>query len=87
MYPSLIIIKMILVFCISRSHRLKIDFRDKTLKILLSETTLPRALMLGMKHHFVYYIGLSTMMHQKKGFTDSQRQRKPKVEPRWPTYS
>ena len=39
--------------CISRSHRLKIDFQDENLKIFSSETTRPRALLFGMYHHLV----------------------------------
>ena len=38
---------MVLVHCISRSHRLKIDFQDENLKNLI-ETTRPRALIFGM---------------------------------------
>ena len=34
-WPSLIILQMILVHCISRSHRLKIDFQDENFKNLL----------------------------------------------------
>ena len=34
-WPSIIIVQMVLVCCISRSHRLKIDFRDKNFKNLL----------------------------------------------------
>ena len=34
-WPSLIILQMVLVCCISRSHRLKIDFWDKNFKNLL----------------------------------------------------
>ena len=42
---------MVLVHCISRSHRLKIDFQDENFeKIFLSETTMPRALIFSMKH-------------------------------------
>ena len=41
------------ILCISRSHRQKIDFQDENLKILLSETTRPSALIFGMKHHLV----------------------------------
>ena len=37
---------MVLVLCISRSHRLKKIVEMKTLKIFLSETTRHRALML-----------------------------------------
>ena len=29
-WPSVIIVQMVKVHCISRSHRLKIDFRDET---------------------------------------------------------
>ena len=32
MWPSLIIVQMVMVRCISRSHRLKIDFRDENFK-------------------------------------------------------
>ena len=42
-WPYLIIVQMVLVRCISRSHRPRIDFRDENLKIILSETTRPRA--------------------------------------------
>ena len=31
-WPSLKIIQMVPVFCITRSHRLKLDFRDENLK-------------------------------------------------------
>ena len=41
-WPSLIIVQMVQVHCISRSHRLKIDFEMKTSKIFLSYTTRPR---------------------------------------------
>ena len=34
-WPSLIIIQMVMVCFISRSHRLKIDFRDENFKNLL----------------------------------------------------
>ena len=44
-WPSLIIVQMVLVRCISRSHRQKIDFRDEN---FLSETTRHRALIFGM---------------------------------------
>ena len=44
---------MVQVHCISRSHRLKIYFEMKTTKIFLSETTRPRAVIFGMKHHLV----------------------------------
>ena len=54
-WPSLIIVQMVLVCCISRSHRLKIDFRDKTLKIFLSETTRPRW---PHPSGYMFYIGL-----------------------------
>ena len=43
-WSSLIIVQMVMVRCISRSHRLEIDFRDKN----MSETTRPRALIFGM---------------------------------------
>ena len=33
--PSLIIVQMVFVRCVSRSHRLKIDIQDKNFKILL----------------------------------------------------
>ena len=33
--PSLIIVQMILVHCISRSHKLKIDFQYENFKIVL----------------------------------------------------
>ena len=45
---------MVQVLSISRSHRLKIDFQNENFKkIFLSETTRPRALTFGMKHHLV----------------------------------
>ena len=47
-WPSLIIVQMVMVPCISRSHRLKIDFRDESFKIFLSESTRPKALIFGM---------------------------------------
>ena len=47
-WSSLILVQMVMVRCISRSHRLKKDFEMKTLKIFLSETTSPRALIFGM---------------------------------------
>ena len=31
-WPSIIIVQMVMVRCISRSHRLKIDFRDENSK-------------------------------------------------------
>ena len=34
-WPSLIIVQMVLVRCISRSHRLKINFQDENFKSLL----------------------------------------------------
>ena len=34
-WPSLKIVQMVMVHCISRSHRLKIDFQDETFKNLL----------------------------------------------------
>ena len=34
-WPSLIIVQMVPVHCISRSHRLKIDIRDENFKNLL----------------------------------------------------
>ena len=43
----------VLVRCISRSHRLKIDFQNETFKNLLSKTTRPRALIFGMFHNLV----------------------------------
>ena len=45
-WPSLIIVQMVPVSCISRSHKLKIDFQDEKLKKKLSETT--RALIFGL---------------------------------------
>ena len=39
---------MVPVCFISRSHRLKINFQDETLKTFLSETKRPRALIFGM---------------------------------------
>ena len=41
---------MVLVHCISRSQRLKKDFQDENLKIFLSETRMPRALIFGTYH-------------------------------------
>ena len=34
-WPSLIIVQLVMVCCISRSQRLKIDFRDENFKNLL----------------------------------------------------
>ena len=34
-WPSLTIVQMVMVHCISRSHRLIIDFRDKTITLNL----------------------------------------------------
>ena len=45
---SFIIVQMVIVHFISRSPRLKIDFEMKTLKIFLSDTKWPRALIFGM---------------------------------------
>ena len=45
MWPFLIIVQMVPVRCISRSHRLKIDFRDENLKIFLSKTRKDRGLI------------------------------------------
>ena len=53
LWPSLIIILMVLVRGISRPHRLKINFQDENFKIFLSENTLPRALIFGMLHQLV----------------------------------
>ena len=49
-WPSLIIVQMVSVHCISRSHRLKIDFQDENFKsqVFLSETSRPRALIFNM---------------------------------------
>ena len=47
------IVQMVLVRCISRSHRLRIDYRDKLKKNFLSETTRHSALIFDMKHHLV----------------------------------
>ena len=47
-WPSLKTVQMILVHCISRSHRLKIDLQDENFKIFSPETTRPRALIFGM---------------------------------------
>ena len=52
-WPSLIIVLMVSVRCISRLHRLTIDFQDETLKNFLSENTSSRALIFGMYHHLV----------------------------------
>ena len=41
-------VQMVTVHCKSRSQRLKIDFKMKTLKIFYFETTRPRALIVGM---------------------------------------
>ena len=41
-------LQMGLVYCISRSHRLKIDFQDENFKNLLLTTTKPRVLIFGM---------------------------------------
>ena len=41
---------MVLVHCISRSHRLKKIFEMKIVIIFLSETTRSRALIFGMSH-------------------------------------
>ena len=46
--PSLIIVQMVSVCSISRSHSLKIDFDMKTLKIFFSKTTSLMALIFGM---------------------------------------
>ena len=46
-WPSLMVVQMVLVGCISRSHRLKSIFEMKTLKIL-SETTRSRSLIFRM---------------------------------------
>ena len=43
-WPSLLFIQMVMVHCISRSHRLKINVRDENFEIFLSETTRLRAL-------------------------------------------
>ena len=54
-WSSLIIVQMVMVCCISRSHRLKRVFEMKTLKIFLSlikrgfsKKASPRALIYGM---------------------------------------
>ena len=47
-WPSLILVQMVPFHCISRPHRLKIDFEIKTLKIFLPKTRRPRALIFGM---------------------------------------
>ena len=52
-WPSLKFVQMVPIHCISRSHRLKIDFQDEKLKIFFSETTRPRTLVFGMMHHLV----------------------------------
>ena len=44
---------MVPVHCISRSHRLKIDFQDENFQIFFSETTMPRALIFSMWHYLV----------------------------------
>ena len=45
---------MVLVHCIARSQRLKIDFRDDNFKkIFWPKTIMPRALIFGMKHQLV----------------------------------
>ena len=48
MWPFYMIVQIVLVRCISRSHRLNIDFRDRNLKIFLSETKRPTALIFSM---------------------------------------
>ena len=52
-WPFLIIAQMVQACFTFRSHRLKIDFRDETLKKFLSETARPRALIFSMKHHLI----------------------------------
>ena len=51
---SLMIVHMVPVRCIPRSHGPKIDYRDdKYKKIFLSVTSRSRALIFSMKHHLV----------------------------------
>ena len=47
-WPSLSIVQMVSVHCISRSYRLKIDFQGENFKKIFSETTRPRALIFGL---------------------------------------
>ena len=49
----LIIVQMVVVPCISRSHRLEIGFRDENCKNHLVQNHRPRNLIFGMKHHLV----------------------------------
>ena len=48
LWPSSTIVQMVPVHCISRPHRLKIDFEMKAKQFFLSETTMPKALIFSM---------------------------------------
>ena len=68
-WPSFIIVQMVLVHCISSSHRLKKIFEMKIVIIFLSETTRSRALIFVMSHQLddLYKVNSSYATGTKSG--------------------